>query len=60
LTAFTAKVADGGLTATNAHVAALLAAGYSEDAVFECVVAVAVAAGSARLQIVERLLAAPS
>jgi hypothetical protein len=60
LTAFAAKVADGGLTVTDDDVAALLAAGYSEDAVFECVVAVAVAAASARLRIVERLQAASS
>jgi hypothetical protein len=60
LAAFAAKVADGGLAVTDDDVAALLAAGYSEDAVFECVVAVAVAAARARLRIVERLLSASS
>jgi len=53
-----AKVADGGLTVTDDDIAALLAAGSDEDAVFECVVAAAVAAGRVRLQTVERLLAA--
>jgi alkylhydroperoxidase family enzyme len=55
-----AKVADGGLAVTDDDVAALLAGGYGEDAVFECVVAAAVAAGVARLRAVERLLAEPS
>jgi hypothetical protein len=60
LSDFVAKVADGGLAVTDEDVAALLAAGYTEDAVFECLVAVAVAAGGARLRTVERLLAASS
>jgi hypothetical protein len=55
-TAFAAKVADGGLAVTDDEVAAL-AAEHGEDAVFECVVAVAVAAGRARLHAVEALLA---
>ncbi len=58
LASFVAKVADGGLAVTDEDVAALLAAGYSEDAVFECVVAVSVAAGGGRLRTVERLLKA--
>ena len=60
LAAFVAKVADGGLAVTDEDVAALLAAGYTQDAVFECVIAVAVAAGGTRLRTVERLLAASS
>ena len=60
LATFAAKVAEGGLAVTDGDVAALLAAGYSEDAVFECVVAVSVAAGAVRLRIVEQLLAASS
>lgn len=60
LAAFAAKVADGGLAVTDGDVAALLAAGYTDDAVFECVVTVAVAAGAARLRTVERLLEASS
>ena len=54
--AFAAKVADGGLAVTDDDVAALAAA-HGEDAVFECVIAVAVAAGGARLRAVEALLA---
>ena len=53
--AFAAQVADGGLAVTDDDVAALAAA-HGEDAVFECVVAVAVAAGRARLRAVEALL----
>ncbi|MCD2192070.1 hypothetical protein LQ327_01520 [Actinomycetospora endophytica] len=60
LAAFVAKVADGGLAVTDEDVTALLAAGYDEDAVFECVIAVAVAAGGARLRTVEKLLGASS
>lgn len=55
--AFAAKVADGALAVTDADVAALAAA-HGEDAVFECVVAVAVAAAGARLRTVEALLPA--
>ncbi len=55
-----AKVAGGGLAVTDEDVAAVLGAGYGEDAVFECVVAAALAAGAARLRTVERLLAEPS
>jgi hypothetical protein len=54
--AFAAKVADGGLAVTDDDVAALAAA-HGEDAVFECVVAVAVGAGQVRLRAVEALLA---
>jgi hypothetical protein len=54
--AFAAEVAEGGLAVTDDEVAAL-AAEHGEDAVFECVVAVAVAAGRARLRAVEALLA---
>lgn len=54
--AFAAAVAAGGLAVTDADVAALAAA-HGEDAVFECVVAVAVAAAAARLRAVEALLA---
>ena len=53
--AFAARVADGGLAVTDDDVAALAAA-HGEEAVFECVVAVAVAAGGARLRAVEALL----
>ncbi|NMO93546.1 hypothetical protein [Actinomycetospora sp. TBRC 11914] len=60
LAGLVAKVAGGGLAVTDDDVATLRAAGYSEDAVFECVVAVAVAAGGSRLRAVERLLAEPS
>ncbi|HEY2191555.1 MAG TPA: hypothetical protein VGH76_04515 [Actinomycetospora sp.] len=60
LAAFAAKVADGGLAVTDEDVAALLAAGYTEDALFECVVTVAVAAAGVRLRTVEQLLAASS
>ncbi|MDQ3764026.1 MAG: hypothetical protein M3460_21220 [Actinomycetota bacterium] len=49
-------VADGGLGVTDEHIRRLLASGYSEDAVFECVVAAAVGAGLQRLRAVERLL----
>ena len=54
--AFVAAVAEGGLAVTDADVAELLAAGHGEDAVLECVVAVAVAAAAARLRAVEALL----
>jgi hypothetical protein len=53
---FAAEVADGGLAVSDADVAALAAA-HGEDAVFECVVAVAIAAAGARLRTVEALLA---
>jgi alkylhydroperoxidase family enzyme len=58
LAGFVAKVADGGLAVSDDDVAQLLRAGYDEDAVFECVVAVAVAAAASRLRTVKRLLAA--
>lgn len=51
-----ALVAAGGLGVTDEHVRRLLACGYSEDVLFECVVAAAVGAGSERLRAVERLL----
>lgn len=49
-------VADGGLEVTDEYIRRLLVSGYSEDEVFECVVAAAVGAGSQRLRAVERLL----
>lgn len=51
-----ALVAAGGLGVTDEHIQRLLASGYSEDAVFECVVAAAVGAGLERLRVVERVL----
>lgn len=50
-------VAAGGAGVTDGLIRRLLASGYSEDVVFECVVAAAVGAGSQRLRAVERLLA---
>lgn len=50
-------VAAGGADVTDGHIRRLLASGYSEDVVFECVVAAAVGAGTQRLRAVERLLA---
>ena len=49
-------VAAGGLGVTDELIRRLLVSGYSEDVVFECVVAAAVGAGSRRLHAVERLL----
>ena len=51
-------VAAGGAGVTDGHIRRLLVHGYSEDVVFECVVAAAVGAGTQRLRAVERLLAA--
>lgn len=51
-----ALVEIGGLGVTDEYIQRLLASGHSEDAVFECVVAAAVGAGSKRLRAVERLL----
>jgi hypothetical protein len=59
LAALASKVAEGGLAVTDLDVRRLLDSGHSEDAVFECVVAVAVAAGWARLRTVEQLLSMP-
>lgn len=50
-------VAAGGAGVTDGLIRRLLVSGYSEDVVFECVVAAAVGAGSQRLRAVERLLA---
>lgn len=49
-------VAAGGLGVTDEHIRCLLTAGYSDDMVFECVIAAAVGAGLARLRALERLL----
>lgn len=49
-------VAEDGSGVTDEHVRRLLVSGYSEDMVFECVVAAAVGAGSSRLRAVERAL----
>ena len=49
-------VAAGGMEVTDRLIRRLLISGYSEDVVFECVVAAAVGAGSQRLCAVERLL----
>jgi hypothetical protein len=51
-------VAAGGHGRTGEHIRSLLNAGYSEDAVFECVVAAAVGAAWRRLRAVERLMGA--
>lgn len=49
-------VAAGGTGVTDGHIQRLLLCGYSEDMVFECVVAAAVGAGADRLRAVQRLL----
>ncbi|MGH4025657.1 MAG: hypothetical protein ACRDRV_13865 [Pseudonocardiaceae bacterium] len=49
-------VAAGGAGVTDGLIRRLLVSGYSEDVVFECVVAAAVGAGTQRLRAVERLL----
>jgi alkylhydroperoxidase family enzyme len=49
LAAFVQKVARRSYTVTDADIAALRAAGYSEDAIFEAIVSAAVGAGIERL-----------
>ncbi|MGH3795076.1 MAG: hypothetical protein ACRDSP_09315 [Pseudonocardiaceae bacterium] len=49
-------VVAGGLGVTDEYIRRLLDAGYSEDVLFECVVAAAIGAGSQRLRAVQRLL----
>ena len=50
LGAFAVKVQENATSITDAHVEALLAAGTSEDEVFECIIASAVGAGMHRLR----------
>ncbi|HEX2300948.1 MAG TPA: hypothetical protein VHH34_20975 [Pseudonocardiaceae bacterium] len=52
-------VVAGGTGVTDGHIQRLLLCGYSEDMVFECVVAAAVGAGAGRLRAVQRLLGSP-
>jgi alkylhydroperoxidase family enzyme len=49
LGSFAIKVAHNPTSITDEHIRALLRAGYSEDQIFECVVAAAVGAGLERL-----------
>jgi hypothetical protein len=55
---FAVKVQENATSITDAHVEALLAAGHSQDEVFECVVASALGSGMQRLQRVLALLGA--
>jgi hypothetical protein len=50
-------VRSGGQEVTDEQIGDLLKAGYSEDEIFECVVAAAVRAGVTRVRTIERLLA---
>jgi hypothetical protein len=56
LGSFAVKVQENPSSITDAHVAALLEAGHSEDEIFECIVAAAMGAGLKRVQRVLRLL----
>lgn len=49
-------VRNGGQAVSDGHIDAARAAGYSDDAVFECVVAAAVGGGVDNIRAVERLL----
>jgi hypothetical protein len=50
LGAFAIKVQENSASITDEHVAALKAAGYSDEQIFECIVAAAVGAGMVRLE----------
>ena len=50
LGAFAIKVQENSAAITDEHIAALKAAGYSDEQIFECIVAAAVGAGMVRLE----------
>jgi len=50
LGAFAIKVSENASSITDEHVRALVNAGYSEEQVFECIIAAAVGAGLTRLR----------
>jgi alkylhydroperoxidase/carboxymuconolactone decarboxylase family protein YurZ len=56
LASFAVKVQENATSITDAHIESLLNAGYSEDQIFECVIASAVGAGVVRVRRVLDLL----
>ncbi|MGH7435441.1 MAG: carboxymuconolactone decarboxylase family protein [Polyangiaceae bacterium] len=50
LGAFAIKVQENSASITDAHIAALKAAGCSDEQIFECIIAAAVGAGMVRLE----------